>query len=199
MAAAGPAPIPRPARGRVASPHRDAADELAGLDADAVVQIGAGHWLRIPLGKLRNDRYVPLHPELVDLLTAWTAANLKHIRHCKRLVAYHRGPLDRHLIGRIVRRVGNAAGIPGVHPAPAAPHAGHPVSQPATTSPSSPSGSATRASKLPRSTCTPTSRSKNRPSTARPRRTQHRADTGHPTRCWRSWNNSDYAERLSRP
>ena len=41
------------------------AGELAGLDADAVVQIGAGHWLRIPLGKLRNDRYVPLHPELV--------------------------------------------------------------------------------------------------------------------------------------
>src|ERR1019366_3453832 len=35
------------------------AGELAGLEADAVVQIGAGHWLRIPLGKLRNDRYVP--------------------------------------------------------------------------------------------------------------------------------------------
>ena len=42
------------------------AGELADLEADAVVQIGAGHWLRIPLGKLRNDRYVPLHPELVD-------------------------------------------------------------------------------------------------------------------------------------
>ena len=38
------------------------AGELAGLEADAVVQIGAGHWLRIPLGKLRNVRYVPLHP-----------------------------------------------------------------------------------------------------------------------------------------
>jgi site-specific recombinase XerD len=92
------------------------AGELADLDADAVVQIGAGHWLRIPLGKLRNDRYVPLHPELTTLLTAWTAANLEHIRHCKRLVADHRGPLDRHLIGRIVRRVGRAAGVPGVHP-----------------------------------------------------------------------------------
>jgi site-specific recombinase XerD len=34
------------------------ARELAGLEADAVVRIGAGHWLRIPLGKLRNDRYV---------------------------------------------------------------------------------------------------------------------------------------------
>ena len=92
------------------------AGELADLDADAVVQIGAAHWLRIPLGKLRNDRYVPLHPELVKLLAAWTAANLDHIRRCKRLVADHRGTLDRHVIGRIVRRVAAAAGVPGVHP-----------------------------------------------------------------------------------
>jgi site-specific recombinase XerD len=92
------------------------AGELAGLDADAVVQIGTGHWLRIPPGKLRNDRYVPLHPELVDLLAAWTAANLEHIRRHKRLVADHRGPLDRHVIGRVVSRVGRAAGVPGVHP-----------------------------------------------------------------------------------
>jgi site-specific recombinase XerD len=92
------------------------AGELAGLDAGAVVRIGAGHWLRIPLGKLRTDRYVPLHPELVELLASWTAASLEHIRRCKRLIADHRGPLDRHLIGRIVRRVGRAAGVPGVHP-----------------------------------------------------------------------------------
>jgi site-specific recombinase XerD len=92
------------------------AGELAGLDADAVVQIGAGHWLRIPLGKLRNDRYVPLHPELVSLLAAWTAANLDHIRRHKRLVADHRGPLDRHIISRVVHRVARAAGVPGVHP-----------------------------------------------------------------------------------
>jgi site-specific recombinase XerD len=92
------------------------AGELADLEADAVVQIGAGHWLRIPLGKLRNDRYVPLHPELVTLLAAWTAASLEHIRRHKRLVADHRGPLDRYVIGRIVSRVGRAAGVPGVHP-----------------------------------------------------------------------------------
>jgi site-specific recombinase XerD len=92
------------------------AGELAGLDADAVVQIGTGHWLRIPLGKLRNDRYVPLHPDLVKLLAAWTAANLDHIRRQKRLIADQRGPLDRHQIGRIVRRTGRRAGVPGVHP-----------------------------------------------------------------------------------
>jgi site-specific recombinase XerD len=92
------------------------ASELADLEADAVVRIGAGHWLRIPLGKLRNDRYVPLHPELVQLLSAWTAARLEHIRRHHRLVADHRGPLDRHLIARIVHRVARAAGVPGVHP-----------------------------------------------------------------------------------
>jgi len=92
------------------------AGELADLEADAVVRIGAGHWLRIPLGKLRNDRYVPLHPQLVELLAAWTAANLDHIRRHKRLVTDQRGPLDRHLIARIVHRVARAAGVPGVHP-----------------------------------------------------------------------------------
>src|SRR6516165_5860353 len=92
------------------------AGELADLDGDAVVQIGNGHWLRIPLGKLRNDRYVPLHPDLVTLLAAWTGANLEYIRWHKRLVADHRGILDRHVIGRIVRRVAAAAGVPDVHP-----------------------------------------------------------------------------------
>jgi site-specific recombinase XerD len=91
------------------------AGELADLEADAVVRIGDGHWLRIPVGKLRNDRYVPLHPELVELLGAWTAANLDHIRRYHRLVADHRGPLERHLIGRIVRRVGRACEVK-VHP-----------------------------------------------------------------------------------
>ena len=92
------------------------AGELADLEADAVVQIGAGHWLRIPLGKLRNDRYVPLHPELVRLLAAWTAGNIEYIRRYRRLIADHRGPLDRYVIGRIVARVARAAGVPGVHP-----------------------------------------------------------------------------------
>jgi site-specific recombinase XerD len=90
--------------------------ELVGLDADAVVRIGAGHWLRIPLGKLRNDRYVPLHPQLVELLSQWTAKNLEHMRAHRRLVADHRGPLNRFIVERTVARVGRAAAVPGVHP-----------------------------------------------------------------------------------
>jgi site-specific recombinase XerD len=87
------------------------AGELCDLDADAVVLIGDNHWLRVPVGKLRNDRYVPLHPDLVTLFADWTAANLDHIRHHRRLVADDRGTLDRHAVHRIVRRVARHAGV----------------------------------------------------------------------------------------
>jgi site-specific recombinase XerD len=89
--------------------------ELSDLDADAVVRIGQAHWLRIPLGKLRNDRYVPLHPDLVELLAEWTALNSEHIRRHRRLIADHRGITQRHLVRRIVKRVGRRAGVQ-VHP-----------------------------------------------------------------------------------
>jgi site-specific recombinase XerD len=92
------------------------ASELCDLAADAIVRIGEAHWLRVPLGKLRNDRYVPLHPDLVDLLADWAASNQDHIRRHQRLIADHRGPIDRHQVGRIVGRVGRTAGIDHVHP-----------------------------------------------------------------------------------
>jgi site-specific recombinase XerD len=39
--------------------------EYTSLRAGAVVHIGAGPWLHVPVGKLREDRYLPLHPHLV--------------------------------------------------------------------------------------------------------------------------------------
>ena len=87
------------------------ASELCDLAADAVVCIGDGHWLRVPVGKLRNDRFIPLHPDLVALLVGWCADNLDHIRAHRRLIADHRGPIDRHQVGRIVRRVARRAGV----------------------------------------------------------------------------------------
>ena len=42
--------------------------EFTALPADAVVQIGAAPWLHVPVGKLREDRYLPLHPHLVQLI-----------------------------------------------------------------------------------------------------------------------------------
>jgi site-specific recombinase XerD len=87
------------------------ASEVCELAPDAVVCIGDNHWLRVPVGKLRNDRYIPLHPDLVALLAAWTAANLEHIRRHKRLIVDHRGPFNRWLVARVVTRVGRAAGV----------------------------------------------------------------------------------------
>ena len=39
--------------------------ELSGLDDKAVTLLGDTFSLRIPVGKLHNDRYVPIGPELV--------------------------------------------------------------------------------------------------------------------------------------
>jgi integrase len=76
------------------------ASELCNLAADAVTQIGDGHWLRVPVGKLRNDRIIPLHPELVELLAEWTATNIDHIRQ-RRLLADEHAPLDRRTVHRM--------------------------------------------------------------------------------------------------
>jgi integrase len=42
--------------------------EYTSLRSDAIVQIGGGPWLHVPVGKLREDRYLPLHPHLVQLI-----------------------------------------------------------------------------------------------------------------------------------
>ena len=42
--------------------------EFLNLTVDSVVQIGAAYWLHVPLGKLRTDRYIPLHPQLKELV-----------------------------------------------------------------------------------------------------------------------------------
>ena len=47
--------------------------ELAALEDDAMVRHGSVHRLRIPIGKLHNDRYVPLLPMLVDLIVDYQA------------------------------------------------------------------------------------------------------------------------------
>lgn len=90
--------------------------EMCTLAADAVVRIGDGHWLRVPVGKLRNDRYIPLHPDLVVLLEEWSSVNLEHMRAHRRLLADHRGDIDRHTVTRAVKRAAKKAGVGHVHP-----------------------------------------------------------------------------------
>jgi len=91
--------------------------ELCELAADAVTRIGTdGYWLRVPVGKLRNDRMIPLHPEVVDLFADWTATNAEHIRATRRLLADDHAPIDRRTVHRIVARIGAIAGIDDMHP-----------------------------------------------------------------------------------
>ena len=92
------------------------ATELCELADDAVSVRDGSHWLRIPVGKLRNDRIIPLHPELVPLLEEWTTRNRVHIRAQQRLMADEHAPLDRRTVHRIVATTARRAGIGHAHP-----------------------------------------------------------------------------------
>ena len=92
------------------------ASELCELPADAVRRIGENHWLHVPVGKLRSDRLIPLHPDLVTLLAEWTATNAEHIKRQKRLLADEHAPIDRRTVHRIVSTIAKQAGIGQVHP-----------------------------------------------------------------------------------
>ena len=87
--------------------------ELCALPVDAVVRMQRRHWLRVPVGKLHNDRYVPLHPQLVELLDAHQAGRDDDL---DRLIVWKSRPLNRHQLTRILNRVATTAGIGHVHP-----------------------------------------------------------------------------------
>jgi site-specific recombinase XerD len=91
------------------------AGELGGLRDDAMYRVGDRWWLRIPVGKLHNDRNVPLHPLLVGLIVdyqAWRGPS----RGGFLLERDDGQPLDRHTVGRYVLAVSRRAGIPRTHP-----------------------------------------------------------------------------------
>jgi site-specific recombinase XerD len=89
--------------------------EFTALAADAIVLIGAGHWLHVPVGKLHDDRYLPLHPHLVTLIGDYRAA---HVAPDSALLLPRENgrPLDRHTITRLINKAGAAAGLPHIHP-----------------------------------------------------------------------------------
>ena len=45
--------------------------EFCELTHDAIVKMNETNWLRVPVGKLHTDRYVPLHPSLIELHRTW--------------------------------------------------------------------------------------------------------------------------------
>ena len=66
-----------------------------------MILIGETPWLRIPDGK-HNDRYIPLHPQLVDKLVAWVATAEGHIAG---LLLNKKGRrLDRQAVSRMLNR-----------------------------------------------------------------------------------------------
>jgi integrase len=89
--------------------------EYTGLQAGAVVHIGAGPWLHVPVGKLREDRYLPLHPQLVTLIDDYRARHVPR-DHPLLLPRENGRPLDRHTVTRMINRAGGAAGLPRIHP-----------------------------------------------------------------------------------
>jgi len=84
--------------------------EFLDLTADCVVQIGENYWLRVPLGKMHNDRYIPLHPEVKNLLDEWVKQSSPK-KPYDFLFASHGYRLGRGKVALAVERVRKAAGI----------------------------------------------------------------------------------------
>jgi site-specific recombinase XerD len=88
--------------------------ELCALEADALVHMGNAPWLRIPIGKLRNDRYIPLHPLLVELIEHRQAT--APADNTGRLLTKNGQPISRHTVTRMCHLVARRAGISHLHP-----------------------------------------------------------------------------------
>jgi integrase len=89
--------------------------EFLDLTVDSVVQIGAAYWLHVPVGKLRTDRYIPLHPQLKDLLDAWLAERPASLRS-PFLFIEHGQRIGEGRVDRAVAKTARVAGIGHVSP-----------------------------------------------------------------------------------
>jgi hypothetical protein len=89
--------------------------EFLDLKVNSVVQIGAAYWLHVPLGKLRTDRYIPLHPQLKELLDAWVADRPANLREPWLFMAHGRrlGPES---VRKALQKVAIEAGLGPVTP-----------------------------------------------------------------------------------
>jgi site-specific recombinase XerD len=89
--------------------------EYLALTVDAVVQIGSAYWLHVPVGKLHTDRYIPLHPQLKELLDDWLTHRPESLR--SKLLFIEQGrqmPVSR--VDAAVAKAAEAAGIGRVSP-----------------------------------------------------------------------------------
>ncbi|WP_345962199.1 tyrosine-type recombinase/integrase [Streptomyces sp. BRB040] len=89
--------------------------EMLGLTIDAVVQIGSAYWLRVPVGKMHTDRYVPLHPQLKTLLDDWLLHRPEGLRS-NLLFTDHGRPVNASRIEAAARKAAERAGLGRVTP-----------------------------------------------------------------------------------
>lgn len=89
--------------------------ELCRLEHDAIRTGVDGFWLHVPVGKLHDDRYLPLHPTLVGLIGDYRD---RHVPTNHPLLIPHETgrPLNNSSVARMLRRIANRAGIGHVHP-----------------------------------------------------------------------------------
>jgi len=85
--------------------------ELLGLTVDAVVQIGSAFWLRIPVGKLHEDRYIPLHPQLKAMLDEWITDHRPRGLRSDQLLLERNRPVTALRVADALHRLGDEAGI----------------------------------------------------------------------------------------
>ena len=90
--------------------------ELIGLTVDAVVQTGSAFWLRIPVGKLHNDRYIPLHPKLKTPLDDWIDNHRPSGLRSNRLLLERGRPITKLRVANALARIANDADIGHVTP-----------------------------------------------------------------------------------
>jgi site-specific recombinase XerD len=89
--------------------------EFCDLRADAIRTGHDGFWLHVPVGKLHDDRYLPLHPALVGLIGDYRRDHVHHDN--PHLLPYENGkPLNRAAVARMLDTITAAAGLPHIHP-----------------------------------------------------------------------------------
>lgn len=89
--------------------------EFVDLTIDAVVQIGSAYWLRVPVGKLHRDRYIPLHPQLKALLDEWLSQRSATLR-TNSLFTDHGRRITASRVDSAVEKVARRAGLGRVSP-----------------------------------------------------------------------------------
>jgi len=83
--------------------------ELLALTVNAIVRIGNAWWLRVPVGKLHTDRFIPLHPAVKDLLDQWLAAR-PDVRS-RLMFVEHGRPISAQRVNAAVAAAAAAAGL----------------------------------------------------------------------------------------